>query len=78
MKVGPLPDSAYSKMRKFWLALPLLVVLAGCYDDELSKWKAACERDNPNDPAKAAACLTKSKEAYDRDAFYWFRITNGR
>ena len=50
-------------MRKFWLALPLLVVLAGCYDDEFSKWKAACERDNPNDPAKAEACLTKSKEA---------------
>ena len=24
-------------MRKFWLALPLLVVLAGCYDDEVLK-----------------------------------------
>jgi hypothetical protein len=53
-------------MTRFLLALPVLLLLSGCHD-KVAKWKAECKRAHPDDPVKAEACLTKTKEAYDRD-----------
>jgi hypothetical protein len=59
-------------MTRFLLALPVLLLLSG------SKWKAECKRARPDDPVKADACLTKTKEAYDRDVNPILRWMLGR
>jgi hypothetical protein len=65
-------------MTRFLLALPVLLLLSGCHDHEVAKWKAECERAHPDDPVKVDACLTKTKEAYDRDVNPILRWMLGR
>jgi hypothetical protein len=64
-------------MTRFLLALPVLLLLSGCHD-KAAKWKAECKRAHPDDPVKADACLTKTKEAYDRDVNPILRLMLGR